>query len=257
MYLIWGDFMRLKSVKFKTLACILPCTLCAIILLSVLSYQYSKKIINNEIQTKVNCKLDQAVENIQGDINLYSSLPLNLSRIVETLGNSASKQQYQNLLVNSLSVNTNSYYGTGIWFEPYKYHSDEKYYGPYACWDKDRVVYTEEYSNANYDYFKYDWYKMAKDTKELTVWSDPFLDDVSKVTMITVASPFYDKDKNFMGSITADVNLSSIQKSVSSIKIGKTGEAFLLNKNGMYIVNSDASKIMKVNIASEKKSRVS
>ena len=37
-----------------------------------------------------------------------------------------------------------------LWFEPYKYRSDTKLYGPYAFKDSGKVVYTEDYMKEEY-----------------------------------------------------------------------------------------------------------
>ena len=50
-------------------------------------------------------------------------------------------------------------FGSGYFFEPNAYDSAQKYYGPYKYKDGGNIKLTWDYSNAEYDYFKYDWYK--------------------------------------------------------------------------------------------------
>lgn len=46
--------------------------------------------------------------------------------------------------------------------------------------------------------------------------------------MVTTNAPIYDKDKKFLGVVSSDIDLSSIQEFVSGLKVGKGGSAMLL-----------------------------
>ncbi len=95
--------------------------------------------------------------------------------------------------------------GGGFWFEPFAYQPDLKYYGPYKYKDdKGKVVLTWEYSNEEYNYFKYDWYKKGLTTKEKIIWSEPYEDAVTGVAMITASSPIR-KEGKVIGVTTVDV----------------------------------------------------
>lgn len=133
-------------------------------------------------------------------------------------------------------------------FEPYIYNTNMKYFGPYAYKDNGKPVYTDDYSKDSYNYLQYDWYKIGINTTKNIEWSDVYLDDVTKVTMITTTAPFYDKNKKFLGVTTADINLATIQNMINNVKVGQQGRAFLIDRNGFYIADKDSSKIMKTKI---------
>lgn len=92
--------------------------------------------------------------------------------------------------------------------------------------------------------FKQSWYKAGANSGGKAAWTSPYLDHVTNISMITLAVPFYDKDKKFLGVTTADIDLTRIQKMIKEIKIGQTGKAVLVDKDGTYIAGSDSSKIM-------------
>ena len=71
--------------------------------------------------------------------------------------------------------------------------------------------------------------------------------------MVTSAAPFYDSNGGFLGVATADMDLNSLQKIVNELKIGTTGKAFLLTKEGTYIAGVDANKVMKAKLTDDKR----
>lgn len=240
----------LRKISTKILLFILPLTILSLFILAVVSYQTSSGLINTEIDQKMNTILDETVIVIEKSLNSHSRVAEALARSVEAAGTQMNKAQYITLLETYTEMNSETF-GAGVWFEPYKYMSDTKYFGPYAYKDNGKAVYTDDYSNAEYDYHNYDWYKNGINTDKAVVWSEPYLDVVSTITMVTSTAPFYDEAKNFLGVTTADIDLSTLQKKIEDIKIGKTGRAFLVDKNGLYLADSDISKIMKVNISED------
>lgn len=241
---------KLKSVRLLVIIAILPISIIAMMLLTTISYNSGKTIIDREIDYKMNAQLDSIVKDIDKSLSKHSKIVEALAKSAESSGVLMSKEHYEKLLKGVLSTNPESF-GAGIWFEANKYKEGIKYFGPYAYREEGNIVYTDEYSNEKYDYFKQDWYKIGKNITSGVAWSDVYYDEVSKTSMITATAPFFDSNKNFIGVATADISLKMIQNSISSIKIGNTGSAFLIDKNGVYIADKDSSKIMNKKITDE------
>ena len=89
---------------------------------------------------------------------------------------------------------------------------------------------------------------------QAVIWTDPYYDDLTKLTMATASIPFYNENKKLIGMATVDIDLSNLQKVVSEIKVGEKGRAFLLDKTGKYMSTLDTEKNMKVFIEEEKNS---
>lgn len=143
-------------------------------------------------------------------------------------------------------------YGSGCWFEPNAYQAGMKYYGPYLYKDTDQSIkLTMDYSNEAYNYPSYDWYKNGVKGNGEVSWSEPFYDDVSKTTMITSASAIL-KNGQLAGVLTVDIGLTELENYIRDIKIGETGYAFLLTKEGYYVAYREAEKNMKEKITEEK-----
>ena len=136
--------------------------------------------------------------------------------------------------------------GSGFWFEPNYYKKDSKFYGPYFYKDGSKVVITWDYSNEQYNYFQYDWYKDALKKDAGRVWSEPYYDETSGKSMITVSSPMIIDDK-VIGVYTIDIDISKLDSYVKNLKIGQKGYAFMLTKKG-FILGSKNVESLKVNI---------
>lgn len=239
--------IKFKRIKTRILTLLLPLIILSMLLLSAISYQTSKNLINNEIDKQMNEKLDSTVSSIEKSLTNHSKIPVTLARTVEVVGNTMDKEQYVSMLKSYINSNDETL-GAGVWFEPYKYKSDVKYFGPYAYKDKGNLVYTDDYNSESYNYLEQNWYKAGVNSGGKAVWTPPYLDHVTNISMVTAAVPFYDKDKKFLGVTTADIDLTRIQKMIKEIKIGQTGKAFLVDKDGIYIAGSDSSKIMKTKL---------
>ena len=234
--------IKIKSVRMRTLVSILPVTIILLIILSVSSYFAGKSIISKEIDSKINYKMNELKLSIDNRLNSHGRIAQTLARTVEVSDTSFTNVQYENLVEKFTAINGDTL-GAGIWFEPNKYKSDINFYGPYAYKDSGKVVYTEDYMKEDYNYPSKDWYKAAKETKNPVAWTAPYYDETTKLTMVTAAAPFYDKTGNFIGTTTADIDLTSLQKIINDLKLGDTGKAFLLTSDGSYIAGWMPAKL--------------
>jgi GAF domain-containing protein/HAMP domain-containing protein len=65
-------------------------------------------------------------------------------------------------------------------------------------------------------------------------WTIPYVDEIGGGLVVTVASPLYIGD-TFDGVVAADMQLARITEQVSSLKIGQTGYAFMIDEAGRII----------------------
>lgn len=242
--------MKFKTIQMRTLVSILPSTIILLVILSFFSYFISKNIINKEVNNKMDYKVNELSSNIENKLISHSRIPEILAKSAEVSGSSITKDDYKDIVEKLANINPDTY-GTGIWFEPNKYKSDTKFFGPYAYKDNGKIVYTEDYATESYNYPSQEWYKAAKEAKQNLVWTAPYYDDTTKITMVTTAAPFYDKNKNFIGVTTADIDLTSLQQMVNDLSFGETGKAFLVMEDGTYIAGAKADEIMKLKITED------
>lgn len=215
----------------------------------MVTYTIAKKIVEKEIEQKLQHQMAETINEIENYLTAHKKIVYSLSKTIEAVGKDLTKEEYIALLTKYPSANEETL-GTGVWYEPYQYDRALKYFGPYAYKDEGKVVFTEEYATAEYDYVSWDWYTMAKGVKDDVVWTAPYHDELSGIIMITATAPLYENG-TFQGVVTSDMDLNVLQDIVGSIQVGKTGKAHLIDQEGVYIVTDDKEKAMKVNITED------
>ncbi|GLC28942.1 methyl-accepting chemotaxis protein [Clostridium omnivorum] len=241
--------MKIKSIKMRTILALIPFTFVVLLIITVVSYMAGKLIIDTEIKGKMDYAAQSSSISIEDRLKNHSKVTESVAKVMAAAGTNLTKEQYKQILGDTALLNSDTY-GVGVWYEPGKYNN-MGLFGPYVYKDGDKTVYTEDYMTAEYNYLGQDYYKAAKANNKI-YWTDPYYDDTSKTTFMTESVPFFDEQKNFLGVITGDVDLKSLQAAVSDIKIGKSGSAMLISSNGTYIAGADASKLTKVKITDEK-----
>lgn len=71
----------------------------------------------------------------------------------------------------------------------------------------------------------------SSNPERLPRWAVPYMDAAGGGLVVTVAAPIY-YDDTFAGIVAADIQLSEITKQLSSIKIGQSGFAFMVDGAG-------------------------
>ncbi|MBW7457136.1 methyl-accepting chemotaxis protein, partial [Paenibacillus sepulcri] len=224
----------LKRLQTKLMVLALPVLLLITLSLSWISYTFAKSMIVNEIESNMDSRLEETMQGIESKLTAHIRIPQTLARIVEANGTDMTEEAYRSILLNLPDLNTDTL-GVGVWYEPNRYKAGREYFGPYAYKDGDQTVYTEEYMNADYDYPHWEWYQNATDTKESVVFTDPYYDETTDTTMFTATVPFYDRQKKLLGVTTGDISLNSMQAMIRDIRVGSSGQAFLVDKQGNLI----------------------
>jgi len=93
---------------------------------------------------------------------------------------------------------------------------------------------------ADRDYFL----AVTKDAKDKVV-SKPLMSRTVGKAVVVLAVPIRDKAKKLVGVLNAGIDLEYITNEVSKTKIGDTGFAFILDRDGMVVAHPDPAKRMK------------
>ncbi|MCR4896391.1 MAG: methyl-accepting chemotaxis protein [Lachnospiraceae bacterium] len=229
------------SIKAKMLIGILPLFAGALIIMTAISATRSNTIISEQVESTAQQTLQAAVNTMDGDLQEVRRTALNISRAVSATYRSASLEDLKNMLVSIIGDN-DMVLGSGLWFEPYVYDSAEQYIGPYWYKDGGSIVETWDYSNAEYDYFAQEYYLNAKAITSMRAEiTDPYYDPTSGCVMATCSAPLFDNGA-YIGCVTVDIELSSIEEAAAAIKMGRTGTAMLLTSGGVYLYAQEAEK---------------
>ncbi len=248
--------MKFKSIRTRTLIYILPLTIGIMVALSAFSFFFFRNTIDEEVNRGLDYQIQEVKEVIDKLLIQHGKIPEMLARFAEATGTRLTKEEYIEVLKKAVITNADTF-GAGIWFEPYCYDNKIKYFGPYVYKEGSDIKVTLEYEEESYNYPSWPWYQMAVNTKNSIEWSEPFYDETTNVTMITVSAPFYDKNGKLLGLTTGDIDLTHFQEMISDIKVGNKGYAFLLSKDGDYLASPNKDVIMKEKITESKNESLS
>lgn len=90
--------------------------------------------------------------------------------------------------------------------------------------------------NPKYDPRERGWYTTAMENAGQSTWVDTYVDAYNQIC-VTNARTFYDKNGHPQGVVATDILLKNMQDDILSMKIGKTGYAFLLDNKGKIIAH--------------------
>ncbi|MEQ8958059.1 MAG: cache domain-containing protein, partial [Coleofasciculus sp. C2-GNP5-27] len=96
-------------------------------------------------------------------------------------------------------------------------------------------------SRANYDPRIRPWYQEAA-FKGKTVWSPIYVMFSHSRLGITLAEPVFDDKDKLLGVVGTDILLSEISKFLNSLRIGQTGQAFIIEKSGLLVASSTSEQ---------------
>ncbi len=231
------------NLKTKMLAGILPIVLLGLVIVTFVSTDQAGKKITGLTEDKAGEMLQSNINSINSKLEEFRTTASALSRSVSATYKTTDIETYGEMFTNVVQDN-DSVLGSGIWFEPGVYQGQD-FAGPY--WTKDGnggVYYTDEYSNAEYNYPAQEYYLNAKSMSSMdAVITDPYYDESSGHIMATCSAPMFNSEGEFIGCITVDTELTSIQEIVSVMKLGNDSTAMLFDSAGIYLYDVDSSKI--------------
>ncbi|MCK5876713.1 MAG: response regulator [Candidatus Marithrix sp.] len=88
---------------------------------------------------------------------------------------------------------------------------------------------------SNYDHRQQPWYVSAIEAGK-PKWSKAFFS--SRRNALSVNQPIYDAQNNLLAVTTTDINILAISHFLKSLKIGQTGQSFIMESSGIMIANS-------------------
>nr|WP_251375749.1 methyl-accepting chemotaxis protein [Paenibacillus sp. YPG26] len=198
----------------------------------------------------MNAQLQMTEQRIEKRLVAHSSITEAVAKTLQSQYQKLTLDDYDHMLENTLQVNKDTF-GLGVFLEPQKYSSDTKFFSSYAYHTGSTISVTHDYSNPNYNYPSQAWYKLATTNKGLA-YTDPYFDEKTQSTMVTASMPTLDDQGQLIGVTTGDISLITIQNIIKDTKLGETGWAFMINKDGTYLAGPDTGLIMKQKLQDSK-----
>ncbi len=239
------------SLLSKMLLGIIPAVALALILVTTVSVSRSSESIQTLTTQKAEESILANVSDINATLMTLRSTAITLANTVGGTYSSTDLDVYQAIFKKAV-LSSDVISGAGIWFKQGVYEH-RTYAGPYWYRDGNTITYTDEYSNAEYDYFSQEYYTVAATLPEGQCnITNPYYDPSSGKVMATCSAPIYDVAGYYSGCITVDIYLDSIQNMVSGISLGKNSAPILLDSEGAYLYDADDGKISQaLNIAND------
>lgn len=242
--------MHKKGIFRNLIVMLVPTVIIAVGLVITVSSINARQIIYQQINREMNSQLDTNSEYVQKLFLKHAGVAETLAQTVASSHAALKKEQYVEMLKRFPATNAETC-GVGVWSQPYTLNKKARLFGPYAYKKDGKVIYTDDYSNPKYNYPAQAWYKIGMDKTKSVAWSEAYVDPVTNVSMITATSPIVDQNEQLLGVTTADMDLTSLQKKVDTMKIGKTGRVMLVDSGGTYLATDNAKKVMKQKIQKE------
>ena len=242
--------MGFKKISTRMITFTVPVLIISMLVLSYFSISSSRKVITEQVNSRMNAELASAEHNIEEKLKGISTMAITIAEMVVGGYENTPPEGYE-IMLSKVIASDDMVLGSGLWFEPYAYDPTMEYFGPYIYKDGGSIVTTYEYSNSDYDYFNQEYYTNAKNSRAMMI-TDPYYDDVSGLIMSTCSTPIM-KDGKYLGCVTVDIELSSITDMISDIKVGDSGRAVMLDSVGTYLAGVSDEYVSKaVNISNDK-----
>jgi C4-dicarboxylate-specific signal transduction histidine kinase len=92
-------------------------------------------------------------------------------------------------------------------------------------------------SIPNFDPRRRPWY-LAVATQGKSIWSDIYAFRGSRQLAITLGTPIYNQNHKLRGVVATDLVLLDINRFLSKLKIGESGQTFILERSGLLVASS-------------------
>lgn len=215
----------MKSLRLKILAIIIPILIIALVTLGSMNYMQAKKLIQGDNKSELIKTAEDERDSVKlwfdvyrQQITTYARSPIIVSGTHEEVMDYLRKEIKSNpLYANILCSDTkgNAYSALGI-----------------------------SVNIANRDYFE-------QALKGKIVISDPIVSLSTGKLVVEIAAPII-KDGNIKGVISASITVDDIVKHILSIRIEKSGYAFLVKKDGLVVIHPDKKVANALNIFTSK-----
>ncbi|MFH0879561.1 MAG: methyl-accepting chemotaxis protein [Lentisphaerota bacterium] len=217
---------------------------------AVFTYQYVNNVeilFQNASENARNLTLS-TLNKIEAVLKSVEKTPAFLAAVLEN-SELSGERELMDLGANAVAANP-EIYGSMFAFEPFSFDKSRQYFGPYHFREK-KLIKTTWLGNENYNYFNLDWYALPRELGR-PVWTEPYMDEGGTDLLLSTFSVPYCHKKGgkrvFWGVVTADITLDWLEKIVDSVKVLRTGYAFLVSQNGVFVTHPDKQLVMRASI---------
>ncbi|MCT4594341.1 MAG: methyl-accepting chemotaxis protein [Anaeromicrobium sp.] len=211
-----------KKIRNRLMAMLMLITLCPLMLLGVMSYGKSKKVLKENLVLASKNSIEGINENISKFLlDIEEIININVdNKYVKELGEKKEKVELNEEIVMEMLKNMQE--------------NDENIVSIYlGTKDGHMYLYPEE-DLTGYDPRTRAWYEDALKNKESVIWTEPYIDATTDQIVITPAKAV-EYNGQLVGVIGIDLEINRLAKELSKKTIGKDGYVYITDKNGIII----------------------
>ncbi|MBM7868202.1 HAMP domain-containing protein [Heliobacterium gestii] len=239
----------MKSIKSLLVGFTLLLTVVIFAVQTVVGFLFTKTNVDESTLSRLRLQAEMEAARLESQLLVTGAISQTIANDVGVIGPQHSEELLTMTRAHLTSLPLSV--GAGFWLEPGVYPEKGKYFGPYIYKDGAEFKQTWEYSTPEYDYFQYDWYKNGINSPGGAVWSEPYVDIVTKIPMLTVSHPIH-RGARKIGVSTVDIGLKELHEAVGKIRIGQAGRAFVVTRQGFYLAHPDEQKNLNEKIVDER-----
>ncbi len=229
-----------KKTKTTLLIIIIPVIVVTMAINLYMSTQTGKAIINSEIEKKTEAISTLNSNIIESYVAQTIAKDSSVANFVALTYTQKNIDLYERVLINTLESN-GAAYGHFIAFEPYIFDESKEFVGPYVSLVNGEATISYDYSTSYYNYTNQEFYQVTKETRKPYI-SNAIYDDISNKYMITVSTPIIDRQNNFIGCVSTDIDLTYLSVLIDRYNTNDS-QMYIVDSEGNYLTHSDFSKV--------------
>ena len=225
----------------------------AVILIAALGsmFSVSRKAIRQEAIERASNQLENTTLRVTNILDRVEIASKNTEWLIKRHLDTPDSMFVYSRRILTLHPNLN---GCSIAFEPNYFPERGRFFSAFS-YNDNGVIETTQEGNEHYEYFYMDWYQLCK-LLDRPVWTEPFMDynpdDIySKDMIASYCRPIKDKDGQYIGTLSVDISLSWLSKTISEVKPYPHSYSIMIGQGGTFFVHPDTNKLVYQSIFTE------
>ncbi len=244
------NWLRRRGIAFKLSLMVLSGVSLVIGVILTINYNTTRQLMVDKIEDGAFNLAEATANRINTLLRAAEKIPAGIATTITQLN--PNQEELEKFIRTRLQQNP-ELFGIAAAFEPGA--------GPaagrgksdlYSCYDIRAYNHIKK-CPIDYDYRYHDWYQIPE-VLNRAVWSEPYFGESGQIIMTSFSWPIISRTAagktRFNGIVCVDLSLNWLRNVVSSIKIGKTGFAFLITRNGTFVTYPKTELIMNETIFS-------
>ena len=209
----------------------------------LLDYQLSRGEVLERLRVQSEDTVRSAVTDMENWLDGVEDSTRFLARILEQGDYTGSDLEQ---MLKGIVENNEDIFGATIALNPERV-SDPLGFAPYY-YHREGILSYANLAEEQYDYRSQAWFADTAAAGK-PIWVEPYFDDGGgEALMTTFAVPVYRRDDAERGSlyavVTADVQLSELHNYLRRLRLGESGNAFLLSRTGVILSSKKPAEIL-------------